>query len=146
MFRDHRGGGGGGLLNPPPGLLTFSNTPDRIGLTQQSWNCIYLEKSSSTLSTLTYLTLMKSNLFINIINSCLWARTCVMLESKYSNNQLYMSVSWNMLKHISCWVKTCNLTYHFFSVILLKNKSIDVYSVNCNIFECYVCQKLNQWA
>ena len=26
----------------------------------------------------------------------------------------------------------------------LKNKAIDVYSCNCNIFECYVCQNLNQ--
>ena len=26
----------------------------------------------------------------------------------------------------------------------LKNKTIDVYSCNCNIFECYVCQNLNQ--
>ena len=26
----------------------------------------------------------------------------------------------------------------------LKNTAIDVYSCNCNIFECYVCQKLNQ--
>ena len=26
----------------------------------------------------------------------------------------------------------------------VKNKAIDVYSASCNIFECYVCQKLNQ--
>ena len=26
----------------------------------------------------------------------------------------------------------------------LKNKAIDVYSDNCDILECYVCQKLNQ--
>ena len=26
----------------------------------------------------------------------------------------------------------------------LKNQAIDVYSCNCNIFECHVCQNLNQ--
>ena len=69
----------------------------------------------------------------------------------YNANENWYIILYDLFSRL-CYIATCgpfckDATHtHSFQgyKTYLKNKAIDVYSDNCNIFECYVCQKLNQ--